>query len=471
MVRSLAQRSRFIELNRRELGEMYDALNFVTEEQAKEALAERKELLESLHDQVAIGCKKTKLDCNHLSPGCEICSQGEWSCLFINGRCNCRCFYCPSQQRDDGVPVTNTLSFPDVEDYLDYVEALEFKGVSLSGGEPLLTLDTSLQFLRAIKERWNDNLYMWLYTNGTLATEESLQKLRDAGLNEIRFDIGATSFKLDAAIRAVPYFDTVTVEIPSIPEEFELMKGKIVEMEKAGIRHLNLHQLRVTPYNLLHLIDRDYTFLHGERVTVLESERAALKLIQWTKEKGIELPINYCSFVYKNRFQRAAARRKSAGFVKKPYEDITENGYMRWFELRGNPEDIKKQMERFQPNPLYDDQWEVVPAGDRLFCSEVLWPWVDASRLHIFVTYAESRILPNVTYRNPFTKWQLNPNRIFYVEKSRCQDPIKLDEEMFLHLCDLVSKTKIARKDPAIDPTWERILYYEQIEENLADYF
>jgi uncharacterized protein len=75
-----------------------------------------------------------------------------------------------------------------------------------------------------------------------------------------------------------------------------------------GINHLHLHQLRLTPHNRSKFKNRPYTFLHGEKVTVLESELTALALIRQASSQRLTLPINYCSFVYKHRYQRTAAR-------------------------------------------------------------------------------------------------------------------------------------------------------------------
>ena len=77
-----------------------------------------------------------------------------------------------------------------------YLERFCFTGASISGGEPLLTLGRSLSFIRAIKNRFGSAMHVWLYTNGTLATVDILTQLRDAGLDEIRFDIGATDYNL-----------------------------------------------------------------------------------------------------------------------------------------------------------------------------------------------------------------------------------------------------------------------------------
>ena len=260
-----------IESNRREYGLRYDVLTFAGPEQLAAANAARKELLQWLEQRASFGYAGTKVDCSGLSPGCRCCGDGGWSCLFVNGRCNGRCFYCPTAQDDDGPPVTNGLAFTSPEDYAAYVAALGFSGVSISGGEPLMTPDLTLAFLRAVRKRSGADVHLWLYTNGTLLTADLCSRLRDAGLDEIRFDLGAVRYNLKKLRLAVGCIPTVTVEIPAVPEDEELLKKKMVEMAEAGVNHLNLHQMRLTPHNFGPLTERGYIFLHGEKVTLLES--------------------------------------------------------------------------------------------------------------------------------------------------------------------------------------------------------
>ena len=47
--------------------------------------------------------KKTKPYYKSISPGCQICGEGKWSCLFITNKCNANCFYCPTSQNEDSV--------------------------------------------------------------------------------------------------------------------------------------------------------------------------------------------------------------------------------------------------------------------------------------------------------------------------------------------------------------------------------
>lgn len=361
-------RQRQIESNSLEYGRMYDLINFATAEQLASAGAERKELLQWLDGRAGFGCSATKVDCNRLSPGCLSCGSGGWSCLFINGRCNGKCFYCPTAQDDDGPPVTNGLTFTAPDDFAAYVAAMGFSGVSISGGEPLMTVDLTISYLKAVRRRCGDDIHLWLYTNGTLLTADLCERLRDTGLNEIRFDLGAVHYNLKKLRLATGRIPVVTVEIPAVPEDEELLRRKMIEMADSGVNHLNLHQMRLTPHNFGLLTGREYSFLHGEKVTVLESELCALRMVRFGIEQNIALPVNYCSFPYKRRFQHAAARRRAAQAVCRTNETVTESGYLRVVSETG-------------------------------------------------MRYYEAVLLQNPSYRNPFEKITLETGRALYLER------------------------------------------------------
>ncbi|MFA7061820.1 MAG: radical SAM protein [Pedobacter sp.] len=397
-----------IESNRREYGLQYDLLNFANPEQLAAAGAERKELLHWLEQFASFGYAGSKVDCSGLSPGCRSCGDGAWSCLFVNGRCNGHCFYCPTAQDDDGPPVTNGLAFTSPKDYAAYVAALGFSGVSISGGEPLLTPDLTLAYLSAVRKRCGNDVHLWLYTNGAMLTADLCNRLRDVGLDEIRFDLGAVRYHLKKLHLAVGSIPTVTVEIPAVPEDEDLLKRKMVEMAETGVNHLNLHQMRLTPYNFGPLTERGYTFLHGEKVTVLDSELCALRMVRFGLEQGIPLAVNYCSFPYKRRFQHAAARRRAALTVCRPGEVVTEPGYLRILSASG-------------------------------------------------VRYCEAVLLQNPSYRYPFEKIVLETGRALYLER-RAQTP-ELD-------LSGIEQTALKAGQPP-----ERVARFERIESGLAEYF
>ncbi len=324
------ERENLILLNENEYGRNSAYFNWITELEAESAQILRDKLLEEINDLGAyFDFLGSKADSRYLSKGCRLCGEGRWSCLFINGSCNANCFYCPSRQ-DDAVikPATNTLEFENPQKYADYVNFFDFKGVSFSGEEPFITFERTIKYLKEVRKQCNPDIYVWLYTNGSLVNEDQLKMLKDEGLNEIRFDIGAFGYSLEKAEMAARHIGTVTVEIPLAPDHFETVRDLVVPMKNAGIKHLNLHQLRVTPYNVNKMMERDYKFVHGTKVTVFESEIKALKVMIHSLKNG-GVPVNYCSFLFKSGFQSSAARKRYAKLSVLDNEFITANGYIR----------------------------------------------------------------------------------------------------------------------------------------------
>ncbi len=275
----------------------------------------------------------TKPFYKHISMGCNLCGQGLWSCLFITGKCNASCFYCPASQTIDEVPTSQGLSFPTAASYAEYVSHFKYKGVSFSGGEPLLFADRVLEYLKEIRTKCSPDVYTWLYTNGIVATDEVFKRLTELNLNEVRFDIGATGYSLDKIKHAKGTIPNITIEIPAVPEEKERLKALLPKMIEAGVSNLNLHQLRLTNYNVAKLSKRDYTYIPAEKPIVLESELAALEIINYAHEQQLDIGINYCSFFFKNRFQAAGYRKMIAGGLGILPDSISNRGFER--ELNG----------------------------------------------------------------------------------------------------------------------------------------
>ena len=302
-------------------------IKWLNQYQSVKAQKHRDRLFEKLTNNWLF--KETKPFYKQISKGCSLCGQGVWSCLFITGKCNAKCFYCPASQENDGIPTSQNLHFNTPESYAEYINYFKFKGVSFSGGEPLLFFDRTLEYLEQIRKDCSPEIYIWMYTNGILASEEKFRKLAAAGLNEVRFDIGATHFSLDKIAFAKGIIPNITIEIPAVPKEKEKLKQLLPEMIKAGVSNLNLHQLRLTKHNAPKLLKHNYTFIHAEQPVVLESELAALEILNFAREHKLDIGINYCSFFFKNRFQKAGFRKQIAKALAAPDEIITEKGFIR----------------------------------------------------------------------------------------------------------------------------------------------
>jgi len=389
-----------IQFVRQAVGWAYSQLNWLTDEEATQAMEDREQLLRALSGKVNDSFMQNKLHQGELSPGCVNCGNGTWSCLFINRLCTADCFFCPQDRRMTEERPPSTLSdivFHSPEDYADFVQKVGFKGVGFSGGESLLAYETLLSFIREIREKLGDDIYLWVYTNGDLVNKDKLEGLKQAGLDEIRFNIASRGYTLRSVELALNFIDTVTVEIPAIPEDFEVVKDAISVMERIGVHHLNLHQLLASPYNYSALAHRNYTLLHqlvGDAYTpcanwvpVLDSEMTALRLILYAVRNGISLPINYCCQAYKSRLQGRGHRMRAAPLAQNTFEDITDSGYLRRLMIQGIPAMLERLGGVFAATGFPDNLWALNEDRSGLFVHPSLLQYVDVQDCSFTLSY------------------------------------------------------------------------------------
>ena len=407
----------FAKANVEEYGEKYQEFAFIPESGAVQGELERQELLDEIVNAGGFSCAKgAKIHSGALSPGCQCCMEGSWSCLFINNICNGSCFYCPTPQKSKSEPTTNNLNFPRPQDYLDYLGTFGFQGASISGGEPFMTYDRTLSYVTKVKKRFGSMVYLWLYTNSILATEDKIAALVAAGLDEIRVDITAVDYSLAKAVMAARILPTVTVEIPALPEDFEKLRDLLPRMEDAGIMYFNLHQLRCTPHNMLKLTARGYRFVHGPKVLVHDSELTALRILRHSLISRRGPAINYCSFAYKSRFQPLAARRRAAERLKYPHEDITEAGYIRSLSLRGPAQVLDRVVAKLELSNDAGLHWRREGA-DRLMLNVLALYAVAMEEAILQICYSDARLCSRPSLKGSIREIRLNRGRSIVAER------------------------------------------------------
>ncbi len=229
--------------------------------------------------------------------------------------------------------VERDIKFDSVERFIEYLKCFHFEGVSFSGGEPFLRFDRLHEYVSAIRDAFGNQHYLWVYTNGDLVTEDRLNRLADAGLDEIRFDISARDYDLGPLTPALARVPHVGVEIPAIPEDTERVKALLPRLESMGVEYLNLHQLMMNDYNQEAYKSRGYTVLRDTRFVnsfpVPESESAALEILNHAAESDVQLGINCCSRLYKHYFQERGFRRRYAHLCRSDDEEVTRTGFLR----------------------------------------------------------------------------------------------------------------------------------------------
>ncbi|MBN2303839.1 MAG: hypothetical protein JXQ72_05150 [Anaerolineae bacterium] len=195
-----------------------------------------------------------------LSPGCLKCFVPDrFSHNFTVGAdCNAACVYCfgasgePPISKDHLLEMKGQLLNRAINvDTSQTIPSISFTG----GGEPLLYLDIIadlMRFYRGIEPYMPRKPWYYLYTNGLLADAATVQRLRDLGIDEMRFHLGATNFspKVYANMReAVRIMPVITVETPAWPPHRQKLFEMLPIIAEIGVRHLNIGELQVLPEN------------------------------------------------------------------------------------------------------------------------------------------------------------------------------------------------------------------------------
>jgi hypothetical protein len=234
-----------------------------------------------------------------LPPGCRSCVAGKGSNLYVTGLCTRDCFFCFNQKprKDEtvvhGIPIDNPDEAPAI------VARYGLRSVGLSGGEPLLRPQRVLSLLAELKAM-PDPPRVELYTNGDLAHVDVLRRLRDAGLDAIRFDLAARDYDVAPVRRALHILKEVAVEIPVVPEHKEKLELMVLELDALGVPFLNIHELFLCAENRARVEGAGQIALEAGSRHLLwhptaESGVAALELLLFALERTKTLSVYYCS--------------------------------------------------------------------------------------------------------------------------------------------------------------------------------
>ena len=331
--------------------------------------------LAGLADRVAGAFGGSKPHVGPLSPGCRRCGEGRWSCLFVTRECDASCAFCPAYNAPgDMLPWADGLTFPDFDDFLAYVRTVGACGVSFSGGEPFLRADRLVDLVRRTRAALGADGWIWVYTNGRRATAATLARLVGAGLDEVRFNVAASGYRLDGPARAVGVVPTVTVEVPVVPEDEARLRAAFPEMARLGVDHVNLHETMLYGMNTMHVHERGYRLRNGTVPTLADAEPGALRLLRHVVDEGLDLAVQYCAQVFKGRWQMRGNDARVARLVARPDEVVTAWGLLRRVEERGGAAVVQYLRPRLADEPVSGVESRPLALGNGRSRAVLLFP-------------------------------------------------------------------------------------------------
>ena len=240
---------------------------------------------------------------DHFPQGCRSCLLGTGlSAVRKTNRCNLACKFCYDYGVMDSIPpigegmweIGGTKFY---EKDIDLLLSIYPKptGISYVYLEPFMEIE---KYYGIISTFHRARVHQHLYTNGTLATEETLKALGDAGLDELRFNLGASNASdqvielMGIAKRHIPQ---VGIETPMTPTFFKRFFEKKEAILGTGIDFINCAELHLNPNNIDNYSGENLYICRQGYVSPIWSRELTLKLMKAADDEGWAPVVHDCS--------------------------------------------------------------------------------------------------------------------------------------------------------------------------------
>ena len=240
---------------------------------------------------------------NKFPQGCRSCLLGTGlSAIRKTNKCNLECKFCYNYGELDAIhPVGEGMweigGTKYYEKDLDLLLSVYEKptGISYVYLEPFMEIEKYYSIIKKFKAA---GIHQHLYTNGTLATDETLKALGEAGLDEIRFNLGASNCA-DKVIEniglAKKYIKKVGIETPMTPEFFAAFFKKKQEIFATHLDFINCAELHLNENNVGNYYGENMYICRQGYVSPIWSRELTLKFMKIADEEKWDLAVHDCS--------------------------------------------------------------------------------------------------------------------------------------------------------------------------------
>ena len=235
--------------------------------------------------------------------GCRSCLLGTGlSAIRKTNKCNLKCAFCYNYgELDDIPPVGEGLweigGTKFYEKDIDLLLSIQERpsGVSYVYLEPFMEIE---KYYPVIQKFHEAGIHQHLYTNGTLASQDSLKALGSAGLNEIRFNLGATNCSdkvIENIALAKKYIKNVGIETPMTPEFFEAFFEKKKKILETGLDFINCAELHLNENNIENYYGENMYISRYGYISPVWSRALTLEFMKTADEENWDIAVHDCS--------------------------------------------------------------------------------------------------------------------------------------------------------------------------------
>ncbi|MFH0868133.1 MAG: radical SAM protein [Candidatus Woesearchaeota archaeon] len=266
----------------------------------------------------------------NLPKGCTYCVKGEKLVLFVTGLCPRRCYFCPvsDEKYQNDVIFANELKVRNFGDILTEAKAMNAKGAGITGGDPLVKLNRTVECIKQLKKYFGKKFHIHLYTSLNLISNHVLERLYLAGLDEIRFHLDFDSKELWKKLKIARKFNWDTgVELPLIPTKEKELK-EVIDYIHDKIDFLNLNELEVADNNHSNLKQFGFHVKDNVSYAIKGSLELGLRLIGYSAEKRYNIPMHLCTAKLKDAVQLSERIKRQGKIVKHHFDIIDDEGLL-----------------------------------------------------------------------------------------------------------------------------------------------
>ena len=264
--------------------------------------------------------------------GCLSCLLGTGlSAVRKTNRCNAACPFCYDYGLLDQIePIGEALweigGSRYREEDLELLFALQGKptGISYVYLEPFMEIEKYYGIIRRFHKA---GIHQHLYTNGLNATPEKLRALGEAGLDELRFNLGASGTAdrvIDAMAAAKDYIPQVGIETPMTREFFRALEKKKDRILAAGIDFMNCAELHLNDNNLVNYAGESLYYCRMGYLSPIFSRDLTLQVMKDAAEESWPIAVHDCSDKTKIARDLNLAAREGGWFGRSDYGRETE---------------------------------------------------------------------------------------------------------------------------------------------------
>lgn len=235
--------------------------------------------------------------------GCRSCLFGTGlSAIRKTNKCNLACKFCYDFGQMANIPpigeglweIGGTKFY---EEDVELLLSIQQKptGISYVYLEPFMEIE---KYYGIIKRFRAAGVHQHLYTNGTLATEENLRALGEAGLDELRFNLGASGCAdrvIENIAVAKRYIPQVGIETPMTPEFFDAFMQKKQAILHTGLDFINCAELHLNENNIDNYYGENLYCTRLGYISPIWSRELTLKFMKLADDEGWDVAVHDCS--------------------------------------------------------------------------------------------------------------------------------------------------------------------------------